>query len=92
MPLSLNQIKDVCLVYEGAERCRYLAEDELDASKYYCLKLAPSRRSEVDEEVKDFFAQAKKRGIDPKAQGHPLGDNCKGYPILKHVEQGYDKK
>jgi hypothetical protein len=22
----------------------------------------------------------------------PIGDNCKGYPLLRHVEVGYDKK
>lgn len=92
MPLSLKQLNDVCLVNGGTKRCRYLGEDELDPSKFYCLKQNAARRSEIDDEVKDFQATVKKRGQDPNAQGVPLGDNCKGYPILKHVVQGYDKK
>jgi hypothetical protein len=91
MPLSLKQLTDVCLVYGGSARCRYLAEDELDGSKHYCLKMAQARRTEIDEEVKDFLAHCKKKGTDPTQHGLPIGDNCKGFPVLKHVEQGYDK-
>lgn len=38
--LSLNQIKDVCLGFDGSsKKCRYFSQDNNDYNKYYCLKL-----------------------------------------------------
>lgn len=88
--LSLKQLQDYCLLYNtNSRKCRYLAQDDDDASKYYCLKLS-SKRSDIDDETADHFKESKNKGIDPYSQGNPLGDNCSGYPILKHIDQGHD--
>jgi hypothetical protein len=90
MPLSLKQLKDVCLIYSGtSNKCRYLAQDDSDSTKWYCLKQS-SKKAEIDDETKEYLKDSKKKGLGSKAT--PLGDNCAGYPILKYKEQGYDKK
>lgn len=89
--LSQKQLRDVCLVYDGTHaRCRYLSQDETDYSKYYCLKKSP-RGAEIDVELTDFVREARKKGKDPRKENVPMGDNCQGYPILRYLEQGYDK-
>jgi len=86
--LSLKQIQNVCLAFNGnSKRCRYLARDEIDPTKWYCLKKS-SKKTEIDDSVTDLIKDYKKKGNDPKKAGIPLGDNCDGYPILKHIEQG----
>lgn len=91
MPLSLKQLNDVCLLNSGDyRRCRYLAQDDLDSNKWYCMKLSAGK-SEIDLEAHEFLEEMKRKMVDPKKQGAPLGDNCSGYPILKFIEQGYDK-
>ena len=90
--LSLKQLQDVCMLYSGNyKRCRYLAQDDTDSSKWYCLK-KHVKKTEIDDETSEFLKEAKKKNIDPYKQNIPLGDNCDGYPVLKHIEQGYDKK
>jgi hypothetical protein len=49
-----------------------------------------SKKAEIDDETNDFLKDVKKKGIDPRKQGTPLGDNCSGYPILRYIKQGYD--
>lgn len=89
--LSLKQLQDVCLLHTNSHRkCRYLAQDDDDPYKYYCVKKS-SKKVDIDDETEDHFKECKKKGTDPYVQGVPLGDNCDGYPILKHIEQGYDK-
>lgn len=87
--LSLRQIEDVCLVAQGHEQCRFLAEDMYGS--FFCLKKT-GKKDEINEEVDDFIDKATKRGIDPESMGLPIGDNCKGYIFLKHKTQGYDVK
>ena len=89
--LSKKHVKDICLYHSANYKtCRYCAVDELDSSKFYCLKQS-SNKVIADAEIKDFLKKMKKANQDPKNHGLPLGDNCPGYPILKYVEQGYDK-
>jgi len=88
--LSLKQLKDVCLLNAGHNQCKYLAEDETDSKKHYCLKKSPKAK-EVDIEVEDFLREMRRKGKDPKKESIPIGDNCSGYIILRHKEQGYDK-
>lgn len=90
MPLSKKHLQDVCLLQGGYKKCRYLAQDDTDYTKWYCLKKT-SKKDEIDQEVDDFVRETKKKGQDPKKTGTALGDNCEGYPILKIIEQGYDK-
>lgn len=89
--LSLKQLSDVCLYNtDDSDRCRYLARDDTDTTKWYCVKKS-SKKSTIDDEVADFLKNMEKKGLDPRKQGVPLGDNCDGYLILKHVSQGYDQ-
>jgi len=79
------------MLYSGNhKRCRYLAQDDTDSNKWYCLKKS-TKKSEIDDETVEFLKELKKKQLDPYKQGIPLGDNCDGYPVLKHIEQGYDK-
>lgn len=89
MPLSKKHLQDVCLVYGGYKRCRYLAQDDTDYTKNYCLKKT-SKKDDIDGEVDEFMKDCKAKGTDPKTAGMSLGDNCGGYPILKIIDQGYD--
>ena len=84
MPLSKLQVINVCQPKDGVV-CRYLSEDEFDSDIYFCLKKT-SRKSVIDEMV-EKSTKGKKNTSDM-----PIGDNCKGYPLLRHVEVGYDKK
>lgn len=89
--LSHKHLQDICLLYDGThEKCRYLAQDEMDYSKYYCLKKS-KKGAEIDVELDDFVKETRKKGKDPRKENIPLGDNCSGYPILRYLEQGYDK-
>lgn len=89
--LSLKQLQDVCLVHSGDHRrCRYLAQDDHDWQKWYCLKKSP-KKAEIDVDVDEFIQETRKKGQDPRKANIPIGDNCQGYPILKYIEQGYDK-
>jgi hypothetical protein len=92
MPLSLPQLKDVCLLYrQDYKRCRYLGQDDMDGSKWYCMK-KNIKKAEIDAETEEYLKESKKKGLDPRTQPVPLGDNCAGFPILKHIDQGYDQK
>lgn len=89
--LSLKQVQDVCLAYSGDnDRCRYLAQDNIDRRKWYCLKQTV-KKTEIDDDVNEFLRELKNKNLDPNKQGVPLGNNCQGYPLLKNIEQGYDK-
>lgn len=91
MALSLKQLNDVCLVNEtDSSKCRYVAQDDNVASLWFCLKNG-SKKSEIDNQIKEHLDELKKKGIDPHGQPIPLGDNCRGYPVLRYIQQGYDQ-
>jgi hypothetical protein len=79
--LSHKHLFDVCLLdsFNKTKTCRYLRNDELDENKWYCQKLQPNLKSRIDEKVNCNL------GLET-----PCGDNCSGYPLLKHITQGYD--
>lgn len=88
--LSLKQIEHVCLGGDNTHRrCRYFSQDENDHTKFYCLKLC-SKANDIDEEINSYLTECQKRNKNPLDENFPLGDNCAGYPILRHIEQGYD--
>lgn len=89
MALTQLQIQNVCLLGQGSDQCRYLAQDDHDWAKYYCLKKS-SNKKEIDQEVEDFLEDCKRKGRDPEDEGNPLGDNCLGYLPLSTKQQGYD--
>jgi hypothetical protein len=89
--LSKKQLEDICLKYHNNYKtCRYCAEDDQDSSKFYCAKMT-AQKAIIDSEVEDYLKKLKKKNQDLKKQGLPVGDNCTGYPFMKHIEQGYDK-
>lgn len=89
--LSLKQLQDVCLAHvRDSSTCRYCATDEDDPNKYFCAKKSKDK-DQIDAEINDEIDAMKSQGLDPYKQNHPLGDNCPGYPILKHIIQGYDQ-
>ena len=51
--LSLKQIKHVCYgdFSNPSDQCRYLEQDDLDHSKYYCLKLIKQKKHMIDTRV-----------------------------------------
>lgn len=90
--LSQKQLKDICLANDTSyQRCRYLSQDENDYTKFYCLKKT-AKAHDIDVELDDFLREVRRKGKDPRSENVPLGDNCQGYPLLRHIEQGYDKK
>jgi hypothetical protein len=90
--LSAKQLKDVCLCNDtGNKKCRFLGTDENNSNKFYCLKLT-QRAVEINQEVDEFIKHCRKKGKDPYSENVPLGNNCQGYPLLRDIEQGYDKK
>jgi len=90
MPLSKNHLNDVCLLYHGlSEQCRYLEEDP-NTWVFHCIKQRAGRKLIIDTNVAKLVEECRKKGLDPEAQGISLGDNCEGFPLLKHKEQGYD--
>jgi hypothetical protein len=87
--LSKKHLDKYCLPYGAHLRCHYLAEDDNNSTKFYCLKKS-NKKTIVDKELKEVLELLKKKGNDPKKQGIPLGNNCPGYFLLKNVQQGYD--
>ena len=93
MPLSKKQLEDICLLNSGdSGTCRFLRDDDNSYNCWHCVKLRPKESSKINMKVNEFIRDCKKKKQDPHAQNVPLGDNCKGYPLLKHVDQGYGQK
>lgn len=90
--LSKKQLADVCLLGEMSyETCRYCRRDSMDYTKWHCVKHSKKRQEKIDKKTYAFFIECDKKGISPFVSV-PLGDNCSGYPLLKTIVQGYDKK
>ena len=88
--LSEKQLENVCLLNcKTYEKCRYLKQDENDYTKFYCQKLMAEGR-QLDKDLETFVELTTKFGKDPRKDNVPMGDNCSGYPVLKHIKQGYD--
>lgn len=83
MTLSIKHLEDVCLLNTSniIKTCKYLKNDELESNKWYCQKLQVTAKVKID----NFFEQQKNI-----PSNIPQGDNCEGYPLLKHIIQGYD--
>jgi hypothetical protein len=88
--ISQKHLLDVCMNDCGSKTCRYLYNDDLDSSKWHCIKLKPIDKAKVDDEINSFLLDCKKRKINPKNLNRPLGDNCEGLLLLKNIKQGYD--
>ena len=89
--LSQKHLHDICLLYSGGHKqCRY-AEEDPQTWRYFCIKLQKDKKAARDKSIDEYLADCKSNGIDPKKGGACMGDNCKGYPVFKHLEQGYDQ-
>lgn len=86
MTISNRHLGEVCLLHhpDATRTCRYLVNDELDDSKWYCQKLRGEVKRKIDDSLSDMSKKVRTR------MGVPSGDNCEGYPLLKHIEQGFD--
>ena len=88
--LSQKHLHDVCLLYSGGyKQCRY-AEEDPKTWRWQCVKLQKDKKAALDKNVEEVKAECKKNGIDYKKAGCPMGDNCKGYPVFRYIEQGID--
>lgn len=87
--LSLKQVTNVCMQYQGSSQCRYLEQDRSDYKKCYCKKQT-SDKVILDELIKEHWEDCKKKGINPAKTSDAQGDNCPGYPFLADILQGYD--
>ena len=87
MPLTKLHVINVCKIGQKENQCRYLEEDAVQAGVFSCLKLSPHRKI-IDEEVAAYTKKHRSRNNDDM----PVADNCKGYPVLRHKQVGYDKK
>jgi hypothetical protein len=76
--LTQHHTATYCLPFGGHLQCRYLAEED---GRYYCLKKT-TKKDIIDVEVEE-----QKKAHD---RTMPLGNNCDGYPLLKHIWQGKD--
>lgn len=85
MTLTENHIRHVCLLgsEDVTKTCRYLMNDELEPDKWYCLKMMAEDKADIDQVVELWSSR-------PKSGPVPSGDNCQGYPLFKHIPQGYD--
>jgi len=89
--LSKQHLDKYCLPHGGNLRCIYLAADDNQRDKFYCLKKSP-KKAVVDKEHAEVLGLLKKKSKDPAMQGIALGNNCKGFLLLKNALQGYDVK
>lgn len=91
MTLSNRQLQDICLLNseDKSKTCRYLSNDELDENKWYCQKLRGKIKERIDDDV-FVFLHRHKSASSSSVPAFPCGDNCQGYPMLKHIQQGYD--
>lgn len=87
--LSKKQLLDICMLGSGSSTCRYLGRDDADPTKHVCLKLTADKKR-IDNKIVDKTAQIG-GALPPHMANWPMGNNCDGYPLLKHIEQGYDK-
>lgn len=92
--LSIKQQNDICLANKGVDECRYLNRSwNTSINKYVCTCQKKSINKQIiDDEVKEFEDECRKKNIDPRSQHHPLGNNCSGYLPLANINQGYDVK
>jgi hypothetical protein len=86
MTLTNKHLVEVCLLHhpDPTKTCRYLFSDELDDTKWYCHKLRKEQSRRIDESIADIGRRARVK------MGIPCGDNCAGYPLLRHLPQGFD--
>lgn len=86
MTLTNKHLGEVCLLFhpDVTKTCRYLLNDELDSGKWYCQKLRREIRDQIDESISSLDKRSRMK------LNMPSGDNCEGYPLLKHISQGFD--
>lgn len=95
MALTDKHVRQVCDIYGGNSRCRYLEEDMHEDQNgniqfiYVCRKKSPAKKS-IDENVNKEIERLQNNNIPLQDSNYPMGDNCKGYVVLEVKPQGYD--
>ena len=85
MPLSDLQVLHVCKMNaSSSQTCRYLSEDIIVQGSFQCLKLT-GQKLVIDEAVADYVSTSVSQ------DDVPIGDNCPGYPVLRHAIVGFDR-
>ena len=84
--LSDNHLEKVCMYGSGTKQCRFL--DNLNTGDCVCLKQTPQAIT-INSKVNTHIQSRKAKQLKPAI---PVGNNCSGYTMLKHVLQGYDVK
>ncbi len=93
MALTRKQLETVCLIQaKDGRRCRYLGNPDDDPTVWVCGKLNKSHKAIIDAELEEELKELARKGMDPKKEGIPTGDNCQGYPLLATLPQGFDVK
>ena len=95
--LSEKQVEDVCLPFVcnanggimSSAQCRYCVFDYSGTTQ--CHKLSKSARDNIDKKIEKLKQEAVTQGVSLDDIGEPTGDNCPGFPIMRYVEQGYNK-
>ena len=86
MTLTNLHLEQVCLMQhiDALKTCRYLVCDELEEGKWHCQKMRVETKAKIDRELSMLDNESiVKLGI-------PAGDNCGGFPLMKHIMQGFD--
>lgn len=88
MSLTLNQIEHVCLITDtDGKKCRYLACDQTkNRNEWICLKKTLNK-VKIDKQVEEFILSNKNYILNMQ-DIPPLGDNCKGFPVMRYLKQG----
>lgn len=77
MALTHLHVVNFC---QAGNLCRYLAWEQVDGESIaYCLKHAQHYYKQIRRDMKMYDQDLDERG-----------DNCPGYLLLKHKEQGFD--
>lgn len=87
--LSEKHVQDVCL-FDGIspDCCRYCDYDA-EADCFHCVKLTPAK-GRIDKRLAEIMEEADQNGVNIYDTGEAVGDNCPGFPFLRHVKQGFD--
>jgi len=88
MPLTHLHVLNVCKL-STTQQCKYLHEDELERDVFHCLKLSSQRK--YVEDLQNSNGSHLYQGTQPYTD-FSKNDNCAGYPLLRSLEVGYDKK
>lgn len=90
MALTNKHVADVCYYDGGKHCCRYLGDEYVDGKTIFFCQKHSVDRDRIDQMVNEHIVALNFSMLND--DDTPVGDNCKGYPVLKVLPQGYDIK